>query len=69
MTPIIKHGKRMSQLNVTPIYPDTTVVVKESGKGILLYENDQLIAWLTFPIMKVIRGIRKMYPNANIVLI
>lgn len=69
MTPIVKHHRRMSQINTSPIYNDTVITIKECGKGVLLHQNDQLIAWLTFPVMKVVRGIRAMYPNAKLELI
>lgn len=69
MTPIVKHGKYMSQINATPIYDDTVITIKNHDKGMMLYENDQLIAWLTFPVMKVVRGIRAMYPKAKLILI
>lgn len=69
MTPIVKHGKHMSQINVTPIYEETTISLKARGNGIIVSENDQVVAWLTFPIMKIVRGIRTMYPNAKLELI
>ena len=69
MTPIVKHGKRMSQINVTPIYEETVITIKQSSNAVILTENDQLVAWLTFPVMKVVRAIRKMYPNAKLQLV
>lgn len=69
MTPIVKHGKHMSQINATPIYDDTTITIQQRGNGMMLFQNDQLIAWLTFPVMKIVRGIRSMYPKAKLILI
>lgn len=69
MTPIVKHNKFASQINITPIYPDTQVVIRETPKGVLLYENSELVAWLSFPTMKVVRGLRTMYPQAKLELI
>lgn len=68
MTPIVKHGRHMSQINTTPVYEDTEITLKDRGNSVMVYENDQLIAWLTFPIMKVVRGIRSMFPNAKLEL-
>ena len=69
MTPIVKHGKHMSQLNVAPIYDNTDITLKNNGHATLVYQNDALVAWLTFPVMKIVRGIRKMYPTVKINLI
>jgi hypothetical protein len=70
MTPIVKHGKRASQINVSPIYNDTDINIKcARNDNVLLIQNDQLVAVLTFPIMKVVRGIRMMYPNVKLNMI
>jgi len=70
MTPTVRHGKRASQIAVSPIYNDTVINIKQcKNANVLLIQNDQLVAVLTFPIMKVVRGIRMMYPNVKLNLI
>lgn len=66
MTPLVKHGKYMSQINTSPIYDDTIITIKDHGKSVMIYENDQIIGWIVAPIMKVVRAIRTMYPKVNI---
>ena len=70
MTPLIRYGKRASQIAVSPIYSDTVINIKQcKNDNVLLIQNDQLVAVLTFPIMKVVRGIRMMYPNVKLNMI
>lgn len=69
MTPIVRHGKYMSQINTTPIYENTTITLVDHGHSVIVNENDQIIAWISAPIMKVVRAIRTMYPKAKLELV
>ncbi len=66
MTPIVRHGRYATQLNISPIYENTEITLVQHSKSlIVLIENHQLIALINAPIMKVVRGIRVMFPNAK----
>lgn len=69
MTPIATNGSHSSQMNLTPIYDNTDIVLRRTTKGILLYENCELITLLTFSLMSIVRGIKELYPNAKLRLI
>lgn len=69
MTPIVKDKLHMSQLNMTPVYDDTNIILRHTLFGVIVYENDELIAWVDASIMKVVRAIRRLYPNAKFNLI
>ena len=69
MTPIVKHHRYMSQINTSPVYPETIIYLREVNAHVLVYQNDQLITLISAPIMKVVRAIRNMYVNPNIELI
>jgi len=69
MTPIVKHHRYMSQINTTPIYDNTTISLRDVRKAVMIYQNDQIIALVEAPIMKIVRAIRSMFPNANMQLI
>lgn len=58
----------MSQINMTPIYENTIISLRDVKKAIMIYQNDQIIALVEAPIMKVVRAIRSMFPNANMQL-
>lgn len=59
----------MVQLNTSPVYNDTILSLREVKKGFLVYQNDELITLINAPIMKIVRAIRSMFPNANMQLI
>jgi hypothetical protein len=65
MTPIVKDRLHMSELPMTPVYEETSITLRVRMIGILVYQNDKLIAWIDFSIMKVVRAIRRLYPNAK----
>jgi hypothetical protein len=65
MTPIVRHGRHMTQLNVTPIYADTKIQLVQRPHHVVVYENDQLVDILEMPLMRIVRAIRLyMLPNA-----
>lgn len=69
MTPIVKDRLHMSELPMTPVYDETDITLRVRMIGVLVYQNDELIAWIDFSIMKVVRAIRKLYPNAKLSVI
>lgn len=69
MTPIVKHHQYMSQINMSPVYPETVIHLVDKGNTIIVYQNDEIISLFNAPIMKVVRAIRSMYNNAKIILI
>lgn len=69
MTPIVKHHQYMSQINTSPIYNETVITLRAIRTHVMIYQNDQIIALVDAPIMKVIRAIRSMFENAKIILL
>ena len=59
----------MSQINTTPIYDNTIISLRDVRKAVMIYQNDQIIALVEAPIMKIVRAIRSMFPHANMQLI
>lgn len=69
MTPIVKHHNYMAQINTSPVYPETTITLRVVRTHIMIYQNDQLITLVDAPIMRVVRAIRSMFNQANIILL
>ena len=63
---MVKHGRMMTQINTTPVYENTVITIKSKKAGQFIYENDQIIAWINAPIMKIVRAIRVIFPNAKL---
>ena len=59
----------MSQINTSPVYPETRISLREVNAKIIVCQNDQIIALVDAPIMKVVRAIRSMFKNAKIILL
>ena len=59
----------MTQINTSPVYDSTIISLRDVRKAIMIYQNDQIIALVNAPIMKVVRAIRAMFPKANINLL
>lgn len=69
MRPLIKHHRYMTELNTSPVYPETTISLRVVYNRVFIHQNDQLISIADAPIMRVVRGIRNMFPQANLQLI
>lgn len=69
MNAIVRHGKHASEIHVSPIYSNTEVSLRASNKGVVLYQNDELLTLLTYPIMKIVHAIRVKYPEAKMSVI
>jgi hypothetical protein len=63
MKPLVKHGQHMSEINVSPISNDTEVTLKQTHKGVVVIQNDEIVTLLQFAVMHIVRGIREMYPT------
>ena len=69
MKPIVKHNRYMTEINTSPVYPETTITLRVMNAHVMIYQNDQIIALVSAPVMKVVRGIRSMFNNAKMQLI
>ena len=69
MKPLVQHGKYMTELNTSPVYDDTMITLRVIRAHVMVYQNDQIIALVSAPVMKVVRGIRSMFNNAKMQLI
>jgi len=69
MTPIVRHGHYATQLNISPIYENTEVRLVNHDKFVTLIQNHQLVALINAPIMKIVRAIRTIQPNAKLIYI
>ena len=69
MRPLVQYHNYMTELNTSPVYPETTITLKVIYSNVMVYQNDQIIALVNAPIMRVVRGIRSMFKNAKIVLL
>lgn len=70
MNMLLSNGDMKTELHVTPPTEHTTITLKRITQGsILIYENDECIGWLAIPVMKVIRALRSIYPQAKYELI
>ena len=59
----------MTELNTSPVYPETIIYLKIVRGAVLVAQNDQIISLANAPIMRVVRAIRSMYYNAKIILL
>jgi hypothetical protein len=69
MRPLIKHHRYMTELNTSPVYPETVFYLKIVRGATIVAQNDQIISIANAPIMKIVRAIRSMFPKANLQLI
>ena len=59
----------MTELNTSPVYPETIIYLKIIRGAVLVAQNDQIISLANAAIMRVVRAIRSMYYNAKIILL
>lgn len=69
MKPIVRYHHYATELNTSPVYPETTLTLRTIYNRVMIYQNDQIINIVDAPTMRVVRGIRSMFNNAKIQLI
>ena len=73
MTIIIDSIKKATktELTLAPISAETTITLERKSRYTFILQNDECIDALPFsyPIMKIVRAIRKVIPNAKLQLI
>ena len=63
MSIILLNGDYATEVAIPPIYPETQVVLKQRSKFTVVCMNDELLAMVNMPIMKVVRVLRTIYPK------
>lgn len=60
-----------TELTLAPISADTTITLEQRSKHTFIHQNDEVIEILPFsyPIMKIVKAIRRAIPNAKLQLI
>lgn len=60
-----------TQITLVPMSADTTITLERKSNYVFIHQNDEVIDALPFsyPIMKIVRAIRRAVPNAKLQLI
>lgn len=64
MSPIVDYLKK-EEVQIKALTSETVIGLKETKKGVIILQNDEIITLVEAPIMKVVKGIRVMFPTAK----
>ena len=64
MSPVVDYLKK-EEVHLKALTDETIIGLKETTKGVIILQNDEVITLVEAPIMRVVKGIRTMFPNAK----
>lgn len=65
MSPVVEYNTIKSEVKLALLNDETVIGLKETKNGVIILQNDETIVLIVAPIMRVVKGIRTMYPNAK----
>jgi len=65
MSPVVEYNAVKSEVKLALLNDETVIGLRETNKGVIVMQNDEAIVLIAAPIMRVVKGIRLMYPNAR----
>lgn len=65
MSPLVEYKEKKSEVHIASLNANTLIGLRETKRGVLIIQNDEIITLIDAPIMRVVRGIRSMFDNAK----
>jgi len=66
MKPVLSYNSKRTEVTIAPVTEQTEITIVRRPNHVVLYQNDELIDILTFPVMTVVRMLRVYAPQATL---